>query len=150
MSSNTTTIVGNVTAEPELKFSNNGSAYVNFSIAVNHMKKDGTEPEVSYFDVTAFGSLAENVSNSVTRGTRVMVSGSLKQSSWEDKETGKKNYRISLLADEVAPSLRWASATVQKNERNDNNNNVGATSHKQFSPRRETVPASQDYEELPF
>jgi single-strand DNA-binding protein len=61
--------------------------------------------------------MAENVSESLTRGSRVVVTGRLEQRSWEDKNDGSKRSRIEVIADEVGPSLRWATAQVTKNER---------------------------------
>ena len=75
------TIVGNLTADPELKFTNSGQAQTRFSVAVNRKFKE-TET-TSFFNVTAWGSLAENLANSVRKGTRVIVEGRLEQRSWE-------------------------------------------------------------------
>ena len=77
-------------------------------------KQDGEE-EVSFFDVTCFRSLAENVAESITKGTRVVVAGTLSQRSWETQD-GDKRAKVEIVADEVAPSLRWASADIRRNE----------------------------------
>ena len=111
MSTNHTTLVGNLTSDPEVKFGQSGNAYLSFSIAVNHSKE-----EVSFLNVKAFKELAENITNSLTKGTRVIVIGYTKQESWEDKETGQKRSSVTFYADDVAPSLRWATAVVTKNE----------------------------------
>jgi single-strand DNA-binding protein len=112
MSTNHTTLVGNLTSDPEVKFAQgSGNAYLSFSIAVNHSKE-----EVSFFNVKAFKELAENITNSLAKGTRVIVIGYTKQESWEDKETGQKRSSVTFYADDVAPSLRWATAVVTKNE----------------------------------
>ena len=120
MSTNHITIVGNLTSDPEVKFSQNGNAYMQFSVAVNHSKED-----VSFFTVKAFKELAENITNSLTKGTRVIVIGYTKQESWEDKETGQKRSSVSFYADDVAPSLRWATASVTKNEFRGNTEGTG-------------------------
>jgi single-strand DNA-binding protein len=115
---NTVTVVGNVTRDPELRFTPGGMAVASFGVAWNKRKQDG-EDEVSFFDVTCFRQLAENVAESVAKGTRVMIYGSLQQSSWNDRETGDKRTKVEILADEVAPSLKWATAEVRKNDRSD-------------------------------
>jgi single-strand DNA-binding protein len=112
---NTVTVVGNVTRDPELRFTPGGMAVASFGVAWNRRKQDGEE-EVSFFDVTCFRDLAENVAESVTKGTRVIIYGTLQQRSWETQD-GDKRSKVEILADEVAPSLRWASATVTKNDR---------------------------------
>jgi len=119
---NTTTQVGNVTRDPELRFTQAGLAVANFSIAVNRrwqnqMTKEWEE-KVSFFDVTCWQQLAENVAETLTRGTRVVVSGRLEQRSWET-DSGDKRNKIEIVADLVAPSLEWAVAVVTKNEKRD-------------------------------
>ena len=111
---NTITVVGNVTRDPELRFTQGGMAVANFGVAWNKRKQDGEE-EVSFFDVTCFRSLAENVAESITKGTRVVVAGTLSQRSWENQD-GEKRSKVEIVADEVAPSLRWASADIRRNE----------------------------------
>ena len=76
---NTVNIVGNVTRDPELRYTPNGASVANFSVAWNRRYERGGEQveEVSYFDVTCWGSLAENVAASLGKGTRVMVSGQI-------------------------------------------------------------------------
>lgn len=112
MSNNTTaTITGNVTRDPEARFTNSGKAVASFGVAVSE-----SETETSFFDVTAWESLAENVVASISKGDRVVVTGRLKQSTWETQE-GDKRSKIELIADEVGPSLRWASAVPEKNPR---------------------------------
>lgn len=116
MSDNTITIVGNITKEPELKFLGSGNAAVKFSVAVNKRKKgkDGEyEDSTSYFDVQAYGTLAENLANSVTKGNRIVVTGEIEQRSWEDKD-GNKRSTVEITASEAGPSLRWATAEVTR------------------------------------
>ncbi|MGY6500801.1 MAG: single-stranded DNA-binding protein [Acidimicrobiales bacterium] len=112
---NTVTVVGNVTRDPELRFTPGGMAVASFGVAWNKRKQDG-EDEVSFFDVTCFRDLAENVAESVPKGTRVMIYGMLQQRSWETPD-GDKRSKVEIIADEVAPSLKWASAQVTKNDR---------------------------------
>jgi single-strand DNA-binding protein len=105
-----TTIIGRLTADPEIKFTNNGTALVNFSVAVN--RKKGDEEYVSYFDVTAWGTLAQGVADSLHKGDRVVVNGFLTQDRYENKE-GKTVSKVVLTAEAVGPDLRFATATVQ-------------------------------------
>lgn len=114
---NTVTVVGNVTRDPELRFTPGGMAVASFGLAWNRRKQDGEE-EVSFFDVTCFRQLAENVAESVGRGTRVVIYGSLQQRSWETQD-GDKRSKVEILADDVAPSLKWATAEIRKNDRNE-------------------------------
>lgn len=87
-----------------------------FSVAEN--RKRGEEEHTSFFDVTCWYELAENVAESLQRGCRVVVHGRLEQRTWEDKAGGGRS-KVEIIADEVGPSLRWATATVTKNERRD-------------------------------
>lgn len=112
---NSLTIVGNVVRDVELRYTPGGAAVCNLTVAWNRKQKDGND-EVSFFDVTCWQSLAENVAGSVHKGDRVVVYGRLDQRSWEGKE-GERRSKVEIVADEVAPSLRWATATVERNER---------------------------------
>ena len=112
---NTVTVVGNVTRDPELRFAQSGMAIAQFGVAWNRRRQD-QEDEVSFFDVTCFRQLAENVAESVRKGARVVVYGTLQQRSWET-DTGDRRSKVEILADDVAPSLKWATAAVTKNER---------------------------------
>ena len=84
-------------------------------MAWNRRRQD-QEDETSFFDVTCFSQLAENVAESVRKGARVVVYGTLKQRSWET-DGGDRRSKVEILADEVAPSLKWATAEITKNER---------------------------------
>ena len=116
---NTTTIVGNVTRDPELRFTPSGTPVCSFGVAWNRKYQRNGEDveEVNFFDVTCWSSLAENVAESITKGTRVVVYGRLNQQSWEQE--GQKRNKVEIVADDVAPSLRWAKAKVARNERSD-------------------------------
>jgi single-strand DNA-binding protein len=93
---------------------------VNFGLAVNrrwrNQQSNEWEEQTSFFDVVCWRDLAENVAESLDRGARVMVVGRLEQRSWETQE-GEKRSKVEVVADEVGPSLRWATAQVMKNER---------------------------------
>lgn len=112
---NTVTIVGNLTRDPELRFTPSGAPVANFGVAWNLKGRDGQEDKVSYFDVTCWRQLAENVSDSLTKGSRVVVYGRLDQRSWENQE-GERRSKVEIIADDVAPSLKWATAEITKNE----------------------------------
>ncbi len=112
---NTITVVGNITRDPELRFTPSGAAVANFGVAWNKKGYDGKEDEVSFFDVTCWRQLAENVSESLTKGSRVVVYGRLEQRSWQTQD-GDKRSKIEIIADDVAPSLKWASAQLTRNE----------------------------------
>ena len=114
---NTVTIVGNLTRDPELRFTPGGAAVANFGVAWNQKGRDGQEDKVSYFDVTCWRQLAENVSDSLTKGSRVVVYGRLDQRSWQTQE-GDKRSKVEIDADDVAPSLKWATAELTRNEYN--------------------------------
>jgi single-strand DNA-binding protein len=118
---NTVTIVGNATREPELRFTASGQAVATFGVAVNRRwqnRNNEWEESTSFFDVTCWAQLAENVAESVPKGGRVVVTGRLDQRSWETQE-GDKRSKVEIVADDVAPSLRWATAQITKNERRD-------------------------------
>ena len=122
MPDNSITVVGNITRDPELKFLNSGQAAVRLSVAVNrrwqNRQTQEWEERVSYFEVQGYGSMAENAANSLTKGTRVLVTGRLEQRSWET-ENGEKRSIVEINADEIAPSLRFATAVVTKTPRGD-------------------------------
>lgn len=117
---NNTTVVGNVTRDPELRFTPSGLAVSSFGLAYNDRKFNKETQEydekVSFFDVTCWQDLAENVGESVQKGDRVIVTGRLEQRSWETQD-GDKRSKVEIVADEVGPSLRWASTVITKNER---------------------------------
>ena len=111
---NTVTVVGNVTRDPELRFTPGGAPVVNFGLAWNRKDQNGEEV-VSFFDITCWRSLAENVAESITKGQRVIVYGRLDQRSWENQE-GERRSKVEIVADEVAPSLVWATAEITRTE----------------------------------
>jgi len=117
---NNVTVVGNITRDPELRFTPTGQAVASFGLAVNrrwqNRQTQEWEEATSFFDVTCWAQMAENVSESLTKGARVLVTGRLDQRSWENSE-GEKRSKVEIVADEIGPSLRWATAQVVKNER---------------------------------
>jgi single-strand DNA-binding protein len=117
---NSVTIVGNITRDPELRFTPSGQATATFGLAVNrrwqNRQTQEWEEATSFFDVVCWREMAENASESLARGSRVIVTGRLEQRSWETAD-GEKRSKIEVVADEIGPSLRWATAQVTKNER---------------------------------
>jgi len=117
---NNITILGNLTRDPELRFTPGGTAVVGFGLAVNRNvrnKNSGEwETSVDFFNVTAWYKLAENCAESLSKGDRVLVSGRLSQDSWESKE-GQKRSTVRIIASVVAPSLEFASCKIEKNPR---------------------------------
>ncbi|MHB1910625.1 MAG: single-stranded DNA-binding protein [Acidimicrobiales bacterium] len=120
MTGNTVTITGNLTRDPELRFTPSGQATTSFGIAVNRrwLNRDDNnwQESTSFFDVVAWRELAENATQSLARGTRVTVTGRLEQRSWETAE-GQKRSKVEINASDIATSLAWATANVTKNER---------------------------------
>ncbi len=146
---NTVTVTGNATREPELRFTPSGQAVASFGIAVNrrwqNRQTQEWEEAVSFFDITCWAQLAENVAESVAKGTRVTVAGRLDQRSWETQD-GEKRSKVEIVADDVAVSLRWATAEVMKNERSGNFGGGGGAPSPAGSPGGSTPPYNPDEE----
>jgi single-strand DNA-binding protein len=113
-------VTGNLTREPEIRYTREGQATVQLGVAVNRRWQDREthewEESSSFFDVVCWRDLAEHVAMSLTKGSRVMVSGRLEQRSWET-ELGERRTKVEIVADEVGPSLRFATAEVHRTER---------------------------------
>jgi single-strand DNA-binding protein len=148
---NNVTVVGNATRDPELRFTNTGQAVATFGLAVNrrwqNRQTQEWEESVSFFDITCWAQLAENVAESVQKGSRVLVTGRLDQRSWETQD-GEKRSKIEVIADEVGPSLRWATAQVTKNERRGGDFDGGGGGGGSAAPGPSEPPAG--YDEEPF
>jgi len=117
--SNNVTVIGTLTADPELLFTASGVALVNISVADNRRYQDRNgdwQEDTSFFRGSCWRDLAENVAESLTKGTRVVISGRLKQRTWETAEGEKRNV-VEIDIQEIGPSLRWATATVTKTPR---------------------------------
>ena len=117
---NTITIVGNLTRDPELRYTPSGQPNASFGVAVNRVWTDRQTNErkeqVSFFDVVCWREMADNASETLTKGARVIVTGRLEQRSWEDNE-GNRRSKVEIVADDIGPSLRWATAEVAKNDK---------------------------------
>jgi single-strand DNA-binding protein len=115
-SDNFTVHIGNLTDDPELRYTNTGTPVTNFNLAVNTRVRDGEtwrDGETNFFRVNVWRDQAENVAESLRKGNRAVVVGRLKTRSWETPE-GDKRHVTEIDATEVAPSLRWAIASPQK------------------------------------
>jgi single-strand DNA-binding protein len=122
MSGNSVTLVGNLTRDPELRYTPAGAATCQFGLAVNrrwqNRQTSEWEEATSFFNVVAWREMAENAGESLAKGSRVIVTGRLEQRSWETPD-GEKRSVVEVVADEIGPSLRWATAQVVRNERRD-------------------------------
>ncbi len=160
MNGNSVTLVGNVTRDPELRFTASGQATATFGLAVNRVWNDRQTNEkkeaVSFFDIVCWREMAENASESLSKGARVVVTGRLEQRSWETPE-GDKRSKIEVVADEIGPSLRWATAQVTKNDRRGPGEGGGQPMNGGYRPVANAAPASgapaaptYDYGDEPF
>jgi single-strand DNA-binding protein len=149
MPDNSVTLVGNITRDPELRFTPSGQAIATFGIAVNRrFQRNGQwEEQTSFFNITAWGTLGENASNSLQKGSRIIVNGRLEQRSWETQE-GEKRSVVEVVADEIGPSLRWATAEITKNERREGGDMGGGASSRPVS--NEPAPVYAGGDEEPF
>ena len=145
---NTITIVGNVTRDPELRYLTSGTALAQLGVAVNRRYQQNGEwqEDTSFFDVVCWRELADNVSESISKGDRIIVTGRLEQRSWETQD-GEKRSKVEIVADEVGPSLRWATAKIEKIRRDGPAGGGGGGGGGYEPPRNE--PTYDDAEE-PF
>lgn len=137
-SENTVTLVGNITDDPELRFTPSGLPVANFTVAVNRRvpKDGGWEDKLEgFFRCSCWRDMAENVAESLQKGARVMVVGRLQQRSWEDQD-GNKRSAVEVQVDEVGPSLRWATARPERSQRSGGGFGGGS------SPDRSSQPPS--------
>jgi single-strand DNA-binding protein len=121
---NHTTLVGNLVEDPEVRFTNTGIAVTNLRVAVTQrVQQDGQwrDGDTSFFkvNVNVWRGQAENLADSLTKGDRVMVTGRLRQRSWETPE-GEKRSVTELEAEEVGASLKWATAKVERAQQRGN------------------------------
>ena len=115
------TVIGNLTADPELRFTPSGAAVANFTVAstprmFDRQTNEWKDGEALFLRCSIWREAAENVAESLTRGSRVIVSGRLKQRSFETRE-GEKRTVVELEVDEIGPSLKYATAKVNKASR---------------------------------
>ncbi len=117
----TITVVGNLTADPELRFTPSGAAVANFTVAstpriYDRQSGEWKDAEALFLRCNIWREAAENVAESLTRGSRVIVTGRLKQRSYETRE-GEKRTVVEVEVDEIGPSLKYATAKVNKASR---------------------------------
>jgi single-strand DNA-binding protein len=115
------TLRGRLTRDPEMRFSASGKPVTTFAVVTsrrwkNEASGEWEDKDTTFWDCVAFSSLAENIAESLTKGTAVVVTGSAYQEEWEDK-SGQKRRSLKVTADDVAPSLRFASAKISRAER---------------------------------
>ena len=118
MADNTVTLVGNLTRDPELRFTTGGRGVASFGLAVSRRYQQNGEwqEQTSYFNIVAWGQMGENAAATLTKGMRVLVTGRLEQREYTTRE-GDKRTAIEINADEIGPSLRWATAQVERTPR---------------------------------
>ena len=150
MASNSITVVGNVTRDPELRYTQSGKATVNVGIAVNRRYQVNGEwqEQTSYMNVVAWDQLAENIAASLNKGTRVLVTGRLDIREYTDRE-GAKRTAVDIVADEIGPTLRWATVTIERQGGSGGGQGGGA---RQAPARQAAAPADDGYyaDEEPF
>jgi single-strand DNA-binding protein len=135
MRDNSVTLVGNLVEDPELRFTPSGVAMAKIRFAVNRRyQRDGEwQEETSFFGGTVWRDMAENAAESLTKGSRIIVTGSLEQRSWENQE-GEKRSTIEIRIDDLGPSLRWATASVTRTPRSGGSDFGGGASETPAAP----------------
>lgn len=150
---NTITVSGNVTKDPELRFTPSGAGVASFSVAVNrswqNRQTQEWEEQTSFFDVKCWAQLGQNVSDTLSKGTRVVVSGRLEQRSWETDQ-GDKRYAFEIVADDVAVSLLYATAEVSRNERRDGEGAPAGGAQSRPAQNQSAAAGGYDPAEEPF
>ncbi len=118
----TITLTGNLTSEPEIRYTRDGQATTTLGLAVNRRWQDRStnewEESTSFFNVVCWRDMAENAALSLGKGMRVVVTGRIEQRTWATGE-GEQRSRVEVIADDLGPSLRFATAEVQRSERTD-------------------------------
>jgi single-strand DNA-binding protein len=114
----TVTIVGNLTRDPELRFTPAGTPVATFGIAVNTRRRneagEWVDNDPQFYNVTAWRDLAENLAASVEKGARAVVVGRLTYRTWEAKDGSGQRSAVEVVADACGPELTWATASVEK------------------------------------
>jgi len=136
------TVVGNLTADPELRYTQSGLAVANFTIAstprsFDRASNEWKDGEALFLRASVWREFAEHVASSLTKGSRVVAQGRLKQRSYETKE-GEKRTSIELEVDEIGPSLRYATAQVTRSP------SSGGSSGGQMGQRSAAAPVADE------
>ncbi len=128
MADNSITLVGNLPRDPEIRFTATGRAVASFSMGVGRRYQVNGEwqEQTSWFNVTAWGQLGENAAATLVKGSRVVVTGRLEQREYTSRE-GEKRTAIDVVADDIGPSLRWATATVVRTPKQEGQGGGAAT-----------------------
>ena len=147
MATNSVTLIGNLTRDPELRYTTGGRGVASFGLAVNrrYMQNNEWQEQTSFFNVVCWGELGENASATLTKGARAIVTGRLEQRSWETQD-GDKRSVVEVVADEVGPSLRWAQAQVERTERSSSDGGFSGGGGGTPSANREPDPVYGDEE----
>lgn len=140
------TVVGNLTADPELRYTQNGLAVANFTIAstprsFDRASNDWKDGDTLFLRASVWREFAEQVAGSLTKGSRVIATGRLKQRSYETKE-GEKRTSIELEVDEVGPSLRYATAQVTRTSSSRDGGGGGSRGQVADEPWAASAPSS--------
>lgn len=148
------TVVGNLTADPELRFTPAGAAVANFTVAstpriFDRQSSEWKDGEALFMRCSIWREAAENVAESLSRGSRVIVSGRLKQRSFETKE-GEKRTVIELEVEEIGPSLKYATAKVNKASRGGGGGGFGGGAPGGAAPSGGSRPAANQGGEDPW
>ena len=153
MPDNSVTVVGNLTQDPELRFTPSGIAMARISLAVNrrwmNRNTNEWEEEASFFNATCWQEMAENVSESLQKGSRVIINGRLQQRSWETQD-GERRSVVEIRVDEIGPSLRWATASVTRTPRRGGDNWGGGGGRPAQRPAGPVARDSYGPDEAPF
>lgn len=116
---NMVTLVGNTTTDVEIRYTQTGTSVGSVGLAVNRRWRnanDEWQEDTDFFSLTIWGDQAHNLQASCPKGTRVIVTGRLDHQTWET-DAGEKRSMVKVVVDDIGPALRWASATVIKNEK---------------------------------
>ena len=143
-------ITGNLTRDPELRTTPNGSSVCSFSVAVNRVYRDASgeqKEDVSFIDCSAWGKLAEMISQYAKKGSGVLVSGRLDQRSWEDKTSGQKRSRVEI----VVEDFNFTGSARDNNNSSSNFERDAGSSEAQDSDLPDDIPEGEiDLSDVPF
>jgi single-strand DNA-binding protein len=150
------TAVGNLTGDPELRFTPSGAAVAKLTVAstprtLDRASGEWKDGDALFLRCTAWRDLAEHIAESLHKGDRVIVQGRLKQENWEDKDTGGKRSAIVMEVDEIGPSLRFAQAQVTRTGGSDSARSSGGFATGPTPARSSNPVKTQDFDaEPPF
>lgn len=144
-----TTVVGNLTSDPELRFTTNGKAQLKFSVAVNENYTDNSGEKVektSFFNIVAWGYTAENAANILEKGMKVIIVGTLEQRSWDDEQSGQKRSVVEIRALEIGASCGSLESVTRRRSQGGDSSSSQSGQQKQGPKRtKQTVPAEEPF-----